>query len=123
MSVTLLRNGQTLTAYLSGDLDHHSAAGVRSEIDHAVRTSEADTSKLILDFADVSFMDSSGIGLVMGRYKLMSELGGVCIVANPPAYIGKVMRISGISRLCEIVTVHSANRKESNEETDGGVKL
>jgi stage II sporulation protein AA (anti-sigma F factor antagonist) len=116
MSVTLFRQEQTLTAYLSGDIDHHSASGIRSEIDRAVRTCEADITRLILDFAEVSFMDSSGIGLVMGRYKLMTERGGVCIVANPPAYIGKVMRISGINRLCEIVRTHT-------EKSEGGVRL
>jgi stage II sporulation protein AA (anti-sigma F factor antagonist) len=116
MAVTLSAQSDTLTAFIEGDLDHHSAAGIRADIDHAVRISEI--SRLILDFSRVSFMDSSGIGLVMGRYKLMSERGGVCVVANPPTYIWKVMHISGIDRLCEIITV-SENRSPGL----GGVKL
>ncbi len=94
-------NSQTLTAHLSGDIDHHTAAAMRTEIDRAVKSAPID--KLILDFSNVSFMDSSGIGLVMGRYKLINELGGKLIVADPPAYIAKVMKLSGIGRLCEII--------------------
>lgn len=119
MSVTLSRRGGSLTAYISGDLDHHSAAGIRADIDHAVRT--GDVSRLILDFSKVTFMDSSGIGLVMGRYKLMNERGGTCVVANPPAYIGRVMRLSGVNRLCEIVNVREP--AETGEEADGGIKI
>lgn len=123
MSARLSQRGNTLTAFLEGDIDHHSAAGIRADIDHAVRTSEV--SRLVLDFSQVAFMDSSGIGLVMGRYKLMSERGGVCIVANPPAYISKVMRISGINRLCEIVSVHDESERRPAEcgDTNGGVKI
>jgi stage II sporulation protein AA (anti-sigma F factor antagonist) len=119
MAVTLSQQGEVLTAFLSGDLDHHNSAQIRTEIDSAVRTSEV--FRLILDFSRVNFMDSSGIGLVMGRYKLMNERGGVCIIANPPAYIGKVMKISGINRLCEVV--HTQNlpntvENEGNSEND-----
>ena len=56
---------QRLTAFLSGEIDHHSAKTIREEIDLAV--SEQIPKELWLDFRDVSFMDSSGIGLVMGR--------------------------------------------------------
>ena len=101
-------DGSALTVRLSGDIDHFTAAGLRGEIDRIVRMNAVDT--LTLDFSDVTFMDSSGIGLVMGRHKLMTELGGKCRVASPPAYILKVLRISGIDKLCPIVS-------------EGGVRL
>ena len=101
--VILSLKGQTLTASLRGDIDHHTASLMRSEIDRAVKT--APVSLLILDFSRVTFMDSSGIGLVMGRYKLMNELGGEVAIADPPAYISKVMRLSGLDRLCRIVSI------------------
>ena len=97
-----------LTAYLSGDIDHHTAAAMRTEIDHALRQNNIKI--LTLDFSGVTFMDSSGIGLVMGRQKLAAELGGRCRVADPPAYISKVMKISGIGRLCEIVDTRTPVR-------------
>lgn len=108
MSVEISVEGQTLCAVLSGDIDHHSAGAVRTEIDRAVRTSPV--TKLVLDFSHVSFMDSSGIGLVMGRYKLMNELGGTTIVADPPVFIAKVMKISGVGKLCPIVFTNKNGR-------------
>ena len=57
-----------LTAYLSGDIDHHTAGEIRELIDSKAEQVRPQT--LNLDFKDVTFMDSSGIGLVMGRYKL-----------------------------------------------------
>jgi stage II sporulation protein AA (anti-sigma F factor antagonist) len=47
-------------------------------------------------------MDSSGIGLIMGRYRIMNENGGDVIVARPPAYIKKVLRLAGVDRLAPI---------------------
>ena len=70
------------------------------DIDFAVR--EFQPEELVLDFAEVGFMDSSGIGLVMGRYKLMKEIGGKVIVKNPQNQIKKVMRLSGIDKLAAI---------------------
>ena len=95
-----------MTAYLSGEIDHHGAKGLREEIDSAVEG--ALPKLLILDFTDVTFMDSSGIGLVMGRYKLMQSIGGEVRVSNPSPHIKKVMRLAGLDRLA----VLSNNKEE-----------
>lgn len=87
----------SVTAYISGDIDHHSAATLRQKIDEAVEM--AYPQLLILDFGAVTFMDSSGIGLVMGRYKLMNDLKGKIAIENAPKAIGKVMRMAGIEKL------------------------
>ena len=55
--------------------------------------------QLILDFRDVTFMDSSGIGLVMGRYRIMKELGGCIQVVNTSPHITRVMKLAGLERL------------------------
>ena len=73
--VTLKQDGKTLTALLSGEIDHHWAAILREKIDE--RAAAAAPAILILDFSAVTFMDSSGIGLILGRHKLVSALGGV----------------------------------------------
>lgn len=100
MSVTFDINDESIIAYLNGEIDHHSAKEIREAIDHAA---ERTTPKqLVLDFKNVTFMDSSGIGLVMGRYKLMSSLGGEVVVTNVSAHIKKVMKISGLDRLAKI---------------------
>ncbi|MDE5649105.1 MAG: STAS domain-containing protein [Oscillospiraceae bacterium] len=103
MSVKIINEDNKIIALLSGEIDHHNAKTLRQDIDFALRENQPE--ELILDFSEVGFMDSSGIGLVMGRYKLMQEIGGSLIVRNPPAHIKKVMRLSGIDRLASICNV------------------
>ena len=91
--------GDKLTALLSGEIDHHSAGKIRDEIDTAIEHHRPKF--LVLDFGGVSFMDSSGIGLVMGRYKLMKSLGGTVCVENTPKPLRKVMKLSGLYDLAQ----------------------
>ena len=100
MPVTITAGGSSLTASLIGDIDHHTAKGMRERIDAAIE--EHGPEELTLDFGGVTFMDSSGIGLVMGRYRLMEELGGKVVIDNAPTTIRKVMRLSGIDKLATI---------------------
>lgn len=86
-----------MTAKLFGELDHHSCAEIRKKID--ARTESLRPRVLLLDFENVKFMDSSGVGLVMGRYRQMSLLGGKLSVVNVPENIDKVFRLSGLERL------------------------
>jgi stage II sporulation protein AA (anti-sigma F factor antagonist) len=113
MGVELISRGKVLCAKLSGDIDHHGAKELRRDIDIAIE--ENCPSELILDFSAVTFMDSSGIGLVMGRYKLMNERGGTVTVAKTPAYIGKVMRVSGVGKLARIVNDYTLPREDEQE--------
>lgn len=100
MQVRIEKRSETLTAYLSGDIDHHTAKAIREEIDNEIDASKP--SLLILDFGEVTFMDSSGIGLVMGRFRKMQTVEGEIQIINTPLYIAKVMRISGIEKLAKI---------------------
>lgn len=84
-------------ARIVGDIDHHNAKELRETIDDAVTSSGI--RELELDFRDVSFMDSSGIGLVLGRYKLMQELGGTLHLINIASHLKKVMVLAGLDRL------------------------
>lgn len=103
MSVKIINEDNKVIALLSGEIDHHNAKLLRQDIDFSLRENQPE--ELIMDFSEVGFMDSSGIGLVMGRYKLMQEIGGSLVVRNPPAHIKKVMRLSGIDRLASICNV------------------
>ena len=85
---------------LDGEIDHHSASLIRISIDDAIIHKRPQT--LILDFSKVSFMDSSGIGLVMGRYKLLKPLGAELHVTNTSPQIGKVMKLAGLDRLARL---------------------
>ena len=59
---------------ISGELDHHNAQSVRRELDGVIK--RYSLSEMILDLKDLKFMDSSGIGVVLGRYKLLKKRGG-----------------------------------------------
>lgn len=86
-----------MTAKLSGDLDHHRCSIIRKKID---TKAEAQRPKLlVLDFEDVLFSDSSGIGLVMGRYRQMLLLGGKLQVINVRENLRKVFMLSGLEGL------------------------
>lgn len=100
MAIEIKMNEDELTARLSGEIDHHSAALMRDELDEKIKS--LNPSKLSLDFSSVSFMDSSGIGFIMGRYKLMKENGGIVEVVNTPAGINKVLKISGLDKIVDI---------------------
>ena len=97
MPVTIEVNGNTMTARLSGELDHHHTQKLREEIDRSVQKEHP--SRLILNFAGVEFMDSSGIGLVLGRYRLMQEREGSLALSAMPPHIRRVMRVAGIANL------------------------
>lgn len=92
--------GEVLTVYLKGEIDHHSAKGMREEIDKAIEYSMP--SLVILDFSEVTFMDSSGIGLVMGRYKNLQKTGAGLNISNLPENIYKIMKFAGIERLASL---------------------
>ncbi len=82
---------------LSGDIDHHRATGMRQSIDTVL--CEERPSILELDFSGVTFMDSSGIGLIMGRYRLLNSWGGQLIVTHIPPHIEKLMHLAGLGCL------------------------
>lgn len=86
-----------LTARLYGEIDHHIAPQIRGEID--AKCESLRPAKLTLDFGAVSFMDSSGIGLIMGRYRCISLLGGRLEVVNIPPTLKKIFTLSGIGSL------------------------
>lgn len=86
-----------LIVHMSGELDHHSAEEVRNKIDD--RLDRDNIGKLIMDFSDVNFMDSSGIGVVIGRYKkLMSKKGNICIT-KADGSVKRVFELSGIFKI------------------------
>ena len=100
MPVRIEMVGEVLTAYLEGEIDHHTAKTIREDIDDAIE--RMTPSLIILDFREVTFMDSSGIGLVMGRYRQAQYCGAEIHVVNPSPQIYKVMRLAGLDRLAQI---------------------
>ena len=89
----------TLTVWLSGELDHRMAARVRQEIDELAEDSRV--RRLIFDVSGLDFMDSSGIGLIIGRYKRLSRRGGSVAVSGPGKRIDQLFRMSGVYQVVD----------------------
>lgn len=100
MSVEINVTGEVVTAHLGGELDHHTAREMRKAIDNAIELNMP--TLLILDFKDVSFMDSSGIGLVMGRYRNLVKSGAELHITEAPPQIYKMMKLAGIEKLAKL---------------------
>lgn len=111
MGVRVSTRDGIMTAVLEGDLDHHSAKNMRESIDYEANKKKPKILKL--DFGSIQFMDSSGIGLVMGRYKLMKLIGGKLKVINVPKQINRIMKLSGLEVLG--VIENGSEKHEANK--------
>lgn len=100
MNVTIEASGELIIAYLIGEIDHHSSALIREKIDNILSFKKP--KHLILDFKNVSFMDSSGIGLVMGRYRLMQNFHGSIEIRNVTPQAKKLMELAGLGSIAII---------------------
>lgn len=90
-----------LTIFLTGEIDHHTARPIREKTDMLITKTRPE--KLILDFSEVTFMDSSGVGLVMGRYCHSDAIGCKTAVRGLSARDRKIMRMSGLESKIEFM--------------------
>ena len=112
-SLKCITSGRSLTIYLEGDIDHHNARTVRSKIDTKLYIQRPD--ELVLDLSRVNFMDSSGLGLILGRYTRSVELGILFKVANPSPQIRRILDLAGTERLIKI-----ENMPRTEKRVQGG---
>ncbi len=89
-----------LTVFLPEELDHHNTEEIRERTDRLIADHQIKC--VIFDFADTNFMDSSGIGVIMGRYKLIYLLGGEVWAVHPNERIKKILHMSGVTRIIQI---------------------
>jgi stage II sporulation protein AA (anti-sigma F factor antagonist) len=94
------KNEDKLVVTLAGELDHHSAEEARVKIDD--RIDRDNIKKVILNFKGVTFMDSSGIGVVIGRYKKMKNRDGKLCVTEINRTVDKVFEISGMYKIIKV---------------------
>lgn len=97
MPVSCLEEGRALTAQVTGEIDHHAARLLMTELGRQVDA--AMPRELTLDMGGVSFMDSSGIAVVLRSWKRMRELGGSMALQNVPPQAAKVLRAAGVDKL------------------------
>ena len=99
--MNIVHTNNTMTVKLSEDIDHNNAFEIREKIDAEIN--KRPVKNLVFDFSNVDFMDSSGIGMILGRYKLLSSLGGFVYINNPTNRVLKIIEISGINRIIPVV--------------------
>lgn len=104
---------RVMLATLIGELDHHAATQLRSRLDHELTKHKVKT--LVMDLSQVGFMDSSGVGLVIGRYRQMKLQGGEMCVVSASKTVNKILALSGIRKLMKIYR----NPKVAMEEVLG----
>ncbi|MBP3858111.1 MAG: STAS domain-containing protein [Ruminiclostridium sp.] len=97
MSVEIIHDNKCLTAVITGELDHHSAADIRIAVEGELERSMPDM--LVFDMDGVTFMDSSGVGLILGRARTVKQWGGKVRISRPSPRAEKILKLSGLSGL------------------------
>ena len=102
LQVIITADGEELTAEIKGEIDHHAAAPARERIDTALFKHRP--RRLTLELSGVDFMDSSGLGLILGRAALCEELGTTLRLLHPGARVKRIFAVAGLERLTHIET-------------------
>ncbi|MCI8632813.1 MAG: anti-sigma factor antagonist [Lachnospiraceae bacterium] len=99
MKVQCRKSGRCLIVALSGEMDHHASDLIRRKIDDAYHVQGA--IHIIFDCKGMNFMDSSGLGLIMGRYKTAASLGGRVAVTHVSKQLDRVLAMSGLYKIIQ----------------------
>ena len=86
-----------MVIHVNGELDHHNSVWIREKADAII--CEKGIIHIIFDFENTSFMDSSGIGVIMGRYKKIKDFGGSIGVVNTGSNVKKILLYSGLNKI------------------------
>lgn len=97
MQYQISRKKDVLIVSVCGEIDHHTTGRLRDNID--IEIMKNSTGMVIFDFSKVDMMDSSGIGMIMGRYRLIRSSGGKIAIAGAPCHINKIIRLSGLGNI------------------------
>ena len=100
MHVEYEKKEKKLIFKIEEEIDHHNSEKIRKRADYEIEIHIP--KKVVFDLEDVSFMDSSGIGMLIGRYKLASMLGGKTNIINVKPAVKKVLEMSGVLKLIPI---------------------
>jgi stage II sporulation protein AA (anti-sigma F factor antagonist) len=110
LQVNFTTRGTTLIIGIEGEIDQHSADYLKRKIDGEAM--KASVKNIIFDFSRVSFMDSSGIGIIMGRYKNIQKFNGKAALANVSPQTRRIFEMSGLLRFVPVfATLDEAVKK------------
>ena len=99
-NIEIVYEKHVLKIKIRGDIDHHSAKGIRDRIDNEIFSKRP--SMVVLDLSVVEFMDSSGLGLIMGRYANSKEIGASFLIYKPCKKVKKILELAGVERIMDI---------------------
>ncbi len=102
MNSKYIAEDKLLILEITEEIDHHQAEKIRRKADDEI--TKFMPRKVILDFKDVTFMDSAGIGMVLGRYKMINMIGGKLEMENVSVPLKKIFDMSGITKICPIIS-------------------
>lgn len=107
MDMTTLVKDDKMVIYLSGEIDHHTAREIREGIDRLIISHRPKT--FILDLEGIDFMDSSGLGLVLGRYKKIKETGADMYISNADDRTMRILKMAGVDKLIKCTANSTRN--------------
>lgn len=111
MDIRFIKKNNNLIFFFDGDLDHHNVSELKEKIDREI--SKAHSKNIVFDFSHVNFMDSSGVGLVLGRYKNLKVAGGDIRISGLDGEIKRIFMLSGLQKI--INTYSTADEAIINE--------
>jgi stage II sporulation protein AA (anti-sigma F factor antagonist) len=100
MDFTVWSENDRLYLKLSGEIDHHAVTRTRREVDMLI--SKKRPKMLIMDLSEIDFMDSSGLGFVLGRLRKMKDIGGGVLVLDPEPRARDMLMLAGADKLIKI---------------------
>ncbi|NLY43146.1 MAG: anti-sigma F factor antagonist [Clostridiaceae bacterium] len=100
MQVSFKTRNKTLIAEIEGELDHHTSVEIKDKIDKEINRKQY--KNLILDFTKLTFMDSSGVGVIIGRYKNIQKRNGKMLIVNPNPQVNRIITISGVHKIVPV---------------------
>ncbi|HOB35449.1 MAG: anti-sigma factor antagonist [Firmicutes bacterium] len=100
MKITKQQSGDILVVGVSGELDHHSSALLKSEI--GAELDKGGVRHIILDLRELTFMDSSGLGVLLGRYKELGKWQGKMLAFGLQPVVEKMFRLTGLNQLIPV---------------------
>ena len=97
MNIDFIKKDKQLVVEITEDIDHHVAEKIRRKIDEQI--TRYMPRKTVFDFSRVTFMDSAGIGMIIGRYKMMKLIGGSLEIVNVGSQAKRILQMSGIGKI------------------------
>ncbi len=101
MDLTVWNEKDKLYLKLGGDVDHHAVKDTRTKVDELIILNRPST--LIMDLSSIDFMDSSGLGFVLGRLRKMNDIKGKMLILDPTKRTEEMLKMAGADKLIKII--------------------